>query len=320
MHQFFKEAIKFNPKLVFFAITNNCNCKCGMCSIWKIKEKKNIELDKAKSILLDLKKRGFNYLQLTGGEPMLHPNFFEILEYAKKLKFVVFFPTNGTLIDKISAKKLSKMNIDNVSVSFHNMDPLKFEDIAGHKDIFYKSLSAIKNLKKEKIPTCVICTINRKTNCEDIEHVVEFFQKMSIFVLICTPMVIKDTSFHIGGDDTNFSDKELKNIIIDILKMKKKYSNIINNTLFLETVIDFLDKKKTKYPCLGGKKILYIDWDGIVYPCMTKNELTENCDDCILECFREPSIFMSSRKNAIFAIAKDLKYYLQFLKDSGIKL
>ena len=157
-----------NRNTVFFAINNLCNCKCEMCSIWNSNNKKIVNFKSAKKALIKLKENNFGYLQITGGEPLLNPNLFKIIFFAKKIGFVVSLTTNGTLIDEITAKKLAETKIDNISISFHHYDEKIFESISNHKNILDKVTKAIKLLKRENIFVIALFTIS-KYNKYDIE-------------------------------------------------------------------------------------------------------------------------------------------------------
>ena len=294
----------FNRNVVLFAINNTCNCKCEMCSIWKDKNKKVVKFEDAKKALIKLRKNNFGILQITGGEPLLNPDVFRIIKYAKKLGFTVFLVTNDTLIDKITASKLSESGIDNIGVSFHHYDRKVFEKITNHKKILYKVKNAIENLKKQKIPTEVLFTLS-KYNKDDIEKTVGFINDFGLSISFCMPTIIKDTSYSLGGACADLTNDELKDAILEIIRLKKNGFNIINNMTFLEETIRFLNGK-TKYYCLGGYKIFYLDWNLNFYPCMFKGKpvnlnnmsfdfKNEKCNKCLLQCFREPSLFLLSR-------------------------
>jgi len=119
------------------------------------------------------------------------------------------------------------------------------------------------------------------------------------------PTIIKDTSYSLGGACADLTNDELKDAILEIIRLKKNGFNIINNMTFLEETIRFLNGK-TKYYCLGGYKIFYLDWNLNFYPCMFKGKpvnlnnmsfdfKNEKCNKCLLQCFREPSLFLLSR-------------------------
>ena len=75
---------------LFFELTNkNCNLKCTHCYIERNpykKEKDFLPLEKIKQTLLSIKRDKIRSLYLTGGEPMMHPDFNSILRMCLKAK------------------------------------------------------------------------------------------------------------------------------------------------------------------------------------------------------------------------------------------
>lgn len=320
-----------NRKLLFFAINNTCNNSCKMCSIWKMNEKKVVRFEDAKKALTEFYRHGFRFLQLTGGEPLLNPDFFRILGFAKSRGFTVFFPTNGTLISRETAAKLAESKVDHVSISIHHFDPDIFEKISGHKNILKKTLDAVKYLRQAGVPVSALCTIT-KDNYKDVESIAKFFKGMNLSVAFSTPVTIKNTTYALGGKSAEFSRDELKSAVAQIIGLKKKYRNIFNCRDFLEDALSFLDGRKSRHPCLGGKKIFYLDWDMKVFPCMymgkgidakkffaASDDGNIECEKCIQQCFREPSIFLKSDLDAIRIVMKEPLTYASFIKNSYLK-
>lgn len=315
-----KEFVMFNKRAAFFAVNNTCNSKCKMCSIWKNKVKKNVSYEDAVKVLDKLKENNFRIVQITGGEPFLNPDIFKILGYAKKLGLFVLVVTNGSLITRKAAKQLAAINVDQVSVSFHHCDPEVFEKIENHKNIFEKASKAIEYLKEENVHVSTLCTIS-KYNMNDIERTISFLEDKGMYTSFCIPVTLDQTSFSLGGDScVNLNKNELKGIVSEIIEMKERGYKIINSSVYLRDVIDSLEGR-SKYPCYGGSKIWFVDWDLKVYPCMGKgigksiDEATfedhDVCKECLIQCFREPSVFFKSRKDALKAFSKDIKFYLK---------
>jgi len=293
-----------------------------MCSIWKDKDKKVVRFEDAKKALIKLRKNNFGTLQITGGEPLLNPDVFRIMEYAKRLGFTIFLVTNGTLINGDVAQKLSKIQVDNVGVSFHHYNPEKFEQITNHKQILDKVLNAIESLKKEKIPVEAMFTIS-KYNKDDIEKTVSFTNNLGLGISFCLPIIATNTSYSLGDSCVDFTNDELRDIILEVIRLKKKGFSIINNITFLEDTIRFLDGR-VKYYCLGGYKIFYLDWNLNFYPCMFKGEPKkmdnvnfifnkEKCNECLFQCFREPSLFLLSKPLTMKLILNNFRDYIKFI-------
>jgi len=316
-----KEAItgfvEISKKWCFFAIDNVCNNRCEMCSIWK-EEPRIVSLEDAKRVIDRLKENNFQVLQLTGGEPLLNPNFLEIVKYAKGLKFLVFAPTNGTLIDEHMAQKIKESKIDQISVSLHHYKPEVFEKISGKKGILESVVKSIELLKGKKVPVSVLCTISR-SNKDDIEEIVKFVDKMDVTLSFCLPVSISTTSFKLGGngDSVDLSKEEMKEVLFKIIGLKKGGYNIANTLDFMMDMIRHLDGKN-RYECLGGSKLIYIDWNLNVFPCMCKGEPVsidkydfkphEKCNKCMIQCFREPSMMLATRRKATKIMLKEVPF------------
>jgi len=149
---------------------------------------------------------------------------------------------------------------------------------------------------------------------------VKFINNKGIGVSFCMPIIKTKTSFSLGGDCASLSSEELRKVILEIISLKKKGFKIINNIIFFEEILRFLEGKN-KYYCFGGKKLFYLDWNLNVYPCMFKGNSQkiynfnfdfndDICNECLLQCFREPSIFLISQPIASISFLKEFKTYL----------
>ncbi len=137
---FFKESehlvksIPDIPKEVVIEVTDNCNLNCEFCfnkysyNLDKRQERKNLPLNVIKNIILQTKEMNVNFIRFTGGEPLLHPDFIEMVNFAKKVGFHVWLNTNGTLIDQKMGEFIKK-NIDNVLISFHGNSTPELEGV-----------------------------------------------------------------------------------------------------------------------------------------------------------------------------------------------
>jgi MoaA/NifB/PqqE/SkfB family radical SAM enzyme len=86
-------------------------------------------------------------LLLSGGEPLAHPDFFELLDYASTLLPRVSLSTNGTLVDAAAARFLKEKNVGYAGVSLDG--PKAIHDaFRGTQGAFEKTLMGVRNLKK----------------------------------------------------------------------------------------------------------------------------------------------------------------------------
>lgn len=140
-----------SPKWVVLQITEKCNLKCKMCYEWgdtgSYYDKKSLSmLDKTviEEIFKDLLCHDV-YYELFGGEPLLHPEFSEILKLIKKYKCRVDIPTNGTLLKKY-ASEIIEAGIERIWVSIDG--PEAINDEQRGQGVYKRAIEGIKELQK----------------------------------------------------------------------------------------------------------------------------------------------------------------------------
>lgn len=141
---------------VFIEMTQkNCNLRCSHCYLdFPQKSVKDfISVERVKSILHQIKNSDVKYIHLTGGEPMLHPDFNTILRLCLKVTSVVIH-TNGTMINDKKARFLRKVEdeknndfeiIFRISIDHFQED---INDSIRGRGAYRKSLNALKSLFK----------------------------------------------------------------------------------------------------------------------------------------------------------------------------
>ena len=135
------------PLLMQVELTEACNLKCKFCynSQMPRYNKRAIEM------LDTLAEQGVMQVNLTGGEPLAHPYFFEILEHACSLFPNVIILSNGSLMNEYVLKKLHQYDITSVNISIHG-DCRVHENLTQIKGSYDASINAIKYfLEKGKI-------------------------------------------------------------------------------------------------------------------------------------------------------------------------
>lgn len=105
--------------VVIWNLIRRCNLKCKHCYSISADCDFPGELtrDEVFGVMDDLKAFGVPILILSGGEPLLRPDIFEISERAKAMRFYVGLSSNGTLIDAALADRIRKTGYDYVGVS-----------------------------------------------------------------------------------------------------------------------------------------------------------------------------------------------------------
>jgi SynChlorMet cassette radical SAM/SPASM protein ScmF len=168
---------------LYFYISGSCNLACKHCWISPDFAETNengkfVKTDYIKSAIEQAKPLGLSSVKLTGGEPLLHPQFKKIFTIIRKENLFCPIETNGTLVDEEMAKFLSAdKKKPFVSISIDGSKASTHEEIRGVKGSFKKSVNAIKHLVENNINPQLICTLNQK-NVSELEEVIKIAENL----------------------------------------------------------------------------------------------------------------------------------------------
>ena len=175
----YRQELRKSPQLrrLFFELTLRCNENCLHCGS-RCGEVKSEELSKEDYFrLLDQIKNDFDELPMlciTGGEPLLRNDFFEIMEYAGKLGFSWGMTSNGTLIDPGTAAHLKKAGMSTVSISIDGTEEIH-DEFRRTKGGFKRAMAGIENLMNTGFEHVQVTTVVSRRN---IDHLDEIFNML----------------------------------------------------------------------------------------------------------------------------------------------
>src|SRR3990172_7709663 len=152
-------------------ITNICNLTCKHCYLHD-PGKLEMVLDIFEKAVSQFEEMGGLKLMISGGEPLIHSRFWELMEILPSYELRVVILSNGTLIDKTTAKKLSRY-VHEVQVS---IDGIHSHDILRGKGSFERSMKGISNLCGSGIPVS-IATMVHKFNTDEFDEMEKLFSK-----------------------------------------------------------------------------------------------------------------------------------------------
>lgn len=154
-------------------ITEHCNLDCIHCFLGS-KSQIHLGFEKIKSVIEEFENMQGLRLILTGGEPLLHPDFWRINDIIGEYAIRTIMLSNGTLITEDIARRL---NVNEVQISLDGWED-SHEVIRG-AGTFQKTISAIEKLKNSGI-TVSIATMIHSENLDDFEILKTFMEDFQI--------------------------------------------------------------------------------------------------------------------------------------------
>ncbi|MEJ5285318.1 MAG: radical SAM protein [Brevinematales bacterium] len=259
------------PHTVVLEITKRCNLRCSYCYNNSAPDKnEELSLDKIKEIFIKLSKNGVVFLEITGGEPMVHKNINEIIKLAGE-----YFPwfailSNGTILkeETLILLKEMKSQVTGIQISIDGSCEEVFEKIRGVKSTYKTTIENILKLKENGFPIRVSIVLT-KDNIVDLESTCSLVKELGIdhFSISIAQEFGRFDFDH--KNCLNFNEY-LKNEYKDIFaSVYEKYKDIIDNVKMKEALIKtFLRKERSELlNCGAGWERVYIDVKGNVRLC-----------------------------------------------------
>ena len=159
----------------------SCNENCWHCysPMWEYPHDKTIA--EIKKMLQNAKRDGIEVVALTGGEPTIRKDFFEIIKFCKKLNFDrVELQTNGEMLAyETFAKKIVEYGVTDVYPSFHAFTESLQDFITRSKGSFKASLQGLRNILKLNVRVQTNTVIS-KLNYKILDRLMIFFHEQGV--------------------------------------------------------------------------------------------------------------------------------------------
>ncbi|NCA90547.1 MAG: radical SAM protein, partial [Gammaproteobacteria bacterium] len=109
--------------VVIWNLIRRCNLTCAHCYSTSADKDFAGELttEEVKAVMADLRAYGVPVLILSGGEPLMRPDIFELAHHAKSLGFYLALSTNGTLIDEALVAPIAAVGFDYLGISLDGL-------------------------------------------------------------------------------------------------------------------------------------------------------------------------------------------------------
>lgn len=289
---------------VSIEIIRKCPNNCVYCS--SLSDKDCTEIFDYKdfvSIVDDAVKLGTKTICLSGGEPFLHPNIIEMINYLHKTGLNSNIYTSGIIFDgDMNFASLSKELLNSIAgkvskliFNIESSNSGTYDKIMGTLGCFSLMQQSVKTANSLGIVT-EAHFVPMKINIDEIESMIGFSKELGVSKISFLRLVIHGRA-KINEKEIAFSTEELAQVKNKLQSLQKQSDIDIRIGVPLSS-------NDSCYKCEAAKGKLNIKYDGLVFPC----EVFKNTKDSFLPKELKPDNIYNASLLDIYANSPYLKY------------
>jgi MoaA/NifB/PqqE/SkfB family radical SAM enzyme len=250
--------------------------------------RKELKLEQIKQLIEDAAEMGVERLDLSGGEPMVRKDVYEIISLANSFNISTLLVTNGTLIGETEAQKLVDSGLKSVIISLEGFE--ETNDLVRGQGSFRKAVAAIRELKKyrDKLEFINVGITVSKVNYKELYDFTRFlFEEIGVDAISYNPFDkemlcsesykdVKDI-FCVSKDMLDDLSKELERII----EYSKTNNRRVSPEKYLRKIPLYFAGEKIlpNVPCYEPFVGCAINCSGEVFSCWGEHEEVGNINE-----------------------------------------
>lgn len=252
---------------LYIEILDKCNLKCRHCSTEACQEKNAfMKLETYKRIIEECSQLGLKRVFISGGEPLLHPNLLDMIEFSKNKGLEVrvyscgmnYIDNKFVGFDEKIFLRLKNVEIERIIFSMHGMEE-EHNYITDNEKAYKCLLETIENCKKANL-SFEIHTVPMSNNYEKLEEIVENAKKLGakkVSLLRLVPQGrLRENKALLMNDKQYGEFKNIANRIMD------KYKGFVRIGHPFNVILNHCEQR-----CNAGENKILLDVYGNCYPC-----------------------------------------------------
>jgi len=281
--------------------TNKCNMYCKHCYRGAGAASKNeLDTEEGKSLIDEVAKAGFKIMVFSGGEPLVRPDIYELVEHAVKVGLRPVLGSNGTLITKEVAMRLKSVGVMGIGISLDSLNPKKHDEFRSHEGGWREATLGMKNCRDTGLPFQIHTTV-MNWNKDEILDITDF--AVSIGAVAHHTFFLVPTGRGADIEYESLMADQYEKLLTDIMLKQKEISIELKPTCapeFMRIAKEMGMNPRFSRGCLAGTSYCIISPIGDVQPCAYLNLPIGNVRDIPFS-----EIW---RNNVIFKELRTLKY------------
>jgi len=254
--------------IISWNTTQACNINCIHCyRDAGTKRSDELNTQEGKNLLTQIARAGFKIMILSGGEPLLRPDIYELISHAKSCGMRPVIGTNGTLITKEATVNLKAAGLAVAGISIDSLDQSTHDHFRGCSGAWEQTLSGIESCREAGLPFQIHTTVT-SYNEQEITEITDRAVKLGaiahhIFFLVPTGRG-KDI------EDTSLKTAQYEALLEHILDKQSQVPIELKPTCapqFMRIAMQRGMKTRFTKGCLAGTSYCVILPNGDVQPC-----------------------------------------------------
>lgn len=255
-----------------------CNMNCDMCYIRLGRSEMEAQgslksADEWIRLGKQMQEAGVLTLMLTGGEPLLFPEFRRLYLELRKLGMILTVNTNGTLLDEDWASFFGQYKPRRINITLYGANDEAYEKLCHYPGGYEKTRRAIQLLCAQGVDVKINGSVT-KDNIEDIDALFRIGEEFHLPVHMDTYMLP-------GRKDRNFSFEGQARLLpedaaaAEVNRLKGELSPQ-DFRLYVDQMLQRVENTEAVYPngisCMAGNCSFAINWQGQMRPCIMLSE------------------------------------------------
>lgn len=270
------------PRLVFFETTGACNLQCVHCRrLWDAAAPNELSTDEVKGLIDQIAASGWHsILVFSGGEPLMRPDLFELLDHARSQSVTAALATNGTLIDATIAAGLAAAGISRVSVSLDGASARTHDTFRGLDGSFDQAVRGIQHLRQAGVQVQINVTMTKR-NQADAAAMVELVRSLDACALHVFLLVPVGCGVELP-EDVRLEAAQVERLLTLFDQLAGEHDLEIRATCAPQAQRIRMQRARARQRqglppapglapsskgCLAGGSIVFVDAVGKVFPC-----------------------------------------------------
>ena len=265
----------FEPLTANFELTPLCNLHCDMCFVrltrQQVDERGGLhDANSWLAIARQLQQMGTLFILLTGGEPMLHPEFHRIYTTLRSMGFIMTLNTNGTMITEEMCRDTFREKPRRVNVTLYGSNADTYGRLCHNREGYERTVNALHLLRKYDIDTKLNLSMVRE-NSADYDAIMALADKLDIPVVSNTYMfpvqrTLCGRATHVVESRLPATEAARLNNLFLRYKQGAEYPDYAKQAVF-KALEGTPSADGTTLNCRAGRSSMWVSWQHHITPC-----------------------------------------------------